>query len=53
MIIYDDKTEGVLTSGDRFILPYNIDSDDDLIFKASYIVESAIKCKGKITALLI
>ncbi|MBZ4670323.1 MAG: hypothetical protein JG769_627 [Oscillospiraceae bacterium] len=50
MITYDDKTEGVFTSGERFIVPHSIDSDD-LIFKASYIVESNIKCKGKITAL--
>lgn len=50
MTTYDDKTKGIFASGGRFILPHCIDSDD-LTFKASYIVGSNIKCKGKITAL--
>lgn len=50
MTTYDDKTKGIFASGRRFILPHCIDSDD-LTFKASYIVGSNIKCKGKITAL--
>lgn len=50
MTMYDDKTKGIFASGGRFILPHCIDCDD-LTFKASYIVESSIKCKGKITAL--
>lgn len=50
MTTYDDKTKGIFSSGGRFILPHCTDCDD-LTFKASYIVESSIKCKGKITAL--
>lgn len=50
MTTYDDKATGIVTSGGRFILPHCIDCDD-LAFKASYIVESNIKCTGKITAL--
>jgi len=50
MTTYDDKTEGIFASSGRFILPQSIDCDD-LTFKASYVVESNIKCKGKITAL--
>ncbi len=50
MTTYDDKTEGIFASGGRFILPHCKDCDD-LTFKASYIVESNIKCKGKIIAL--
>jgi len=50
MTTYDDKTKGIFTSEGRLILPHCI-FDDDLTFKASYIVESNIKCKGKITAL--
>lgn len=50
MTTYDDKATGIVASGGKFILPHCIDCDD-LTFKASYIVESNIKCKGKITAL--
>ncbi len=50
MTTYDDKTNGIVALGGRFILPHCVDCDD-LTFKASYIVESNIKCKGKITAL--
>ncbi len=50
MTTYNDKTIGIVASDGRFILPYCIDCDD-VTFKASYIVASNIKCKGKITAL--
>lgn len=50
MTTYDDKTVGIHSSGGRFILPNCIDCDD-LTFKASFIVESNVKCTGKITAL--
>ena len=50
MTTYDDKTKGIFASGGRFILPHCMDCND-LTFKASYIVESNIMCKGKINAL--
>jgi hypothetical protein len=50
MTTYDDKTTGIVASDGRFVLPHCIDCDD-VTFKASYIVVSNIKCKGKITAL--
>ena len=50
MITYDDKTEGILELEGRFILPLFSDCES-ATFKASYIVASDIKCKGKITAL--
>lgn len=50
MTTYDDKTKGIFTSGGKFILPL-FKECEDVTFKASYIVVSSIKCKGKITAL--
>lgn len=50
MTTYDDKTQGVFESEGRFILP-QCNEYDDITFKASYIVVSNIKCKGKISAL--
>jgi hypothetical protein len=50
MTTYDDKTKGIVVSGERFILPICKECDD-MTFKASYIVVSNIKCNGKITAL--
>ena len=50
MATFDDKSLGIFVSGERYVLQSCIDCDE-LTFKASYIVESDIKCKGKITAL--
>jgi hypothetical protein len=51
MIIFDDKTKGVVESSDgRIILPV-FKPCEDVTFKASYIVASDVECNGKITAL--
>ncbi len=53
MAIYDDKTSGIIKSGDRdncFIIGC-IKSRTEAIFKASYIVASSMSVSGKITAL--
>jgi hypothetical protein len=50
MTTYDDKTQGVIESGGRFILPA-FKPCVEATFKASYIVASNVKCDGKITAL--
>jgi (2Fe-2S) ferredoxin len=50
MIIYDDKADGIIESGSRFILP-KFEPCDEATFKASYIVTSKVECEGKITAL--
>ena len=50
MTTYDDKTKGIFASGGRFVLPL-CNENDDVTFRASYIVVPGIKCKGKITAL--
>lgn len=50
MTIYDGKTKGIIESGRHFVLPV-FEPCDATIFKASYIVASNVKCKGKITAL--
>lgn len=50
MQVYDDKTSTAITSGTHLLVPL-VQSYEDVTFKASYIVSSALSCKGKITAL--
>ena len=50
MIHYDDKTQGAIKSGTQMLIQ-SIDSDEDITFKASYVVAADLKCAGKITAL--
>lgn len=50
MILYDDKTKGVIKSGNRIIIP-DINVTDDVTFKASYIVIGDLSCSGKVSAL--
>lgn len=49
-MIFDGKTKGAIASGTQFILP-SFKPCEDVIFRASYIVASNIKCNGKVTAL--
>lgn len=50
MIFYDDKTKGIVNSGNQFMIQ-SVDVSDDIIFKASFVVLSDLNCTGKITAL--
>ncbi len=50
MKLYDDKTKNVIKSGTQLLI-MEIDSSEDVTFKASYIVASDLHCAGKITAL--
>ena len=50
MRLYDDKTKNAISTGNKLLIP-DIDSTEDIVFKASYIVSASISCKGKITAL--
>lgn len=50
MSIYDDKTEGIIESDGRFVLPIFM-TCSEATFKASYVVASDMKCTGKVTAL--
>ena len=49
MAIYDDKTQGIIKSGNYFFINA-IKSRTEAIFKASYIVGSSLHIDGKITA---
>ena len=50
MILYDDKTKSVIKAGNQLLIP-SIDSDEDIVFKASFVISAGLKCAGKITAL--
>lgn len=50
MVAYDDKTKGAIKSGNQILIPC-IDTEEDITFKASYVVSNGIVCKGKISAL--
>lgn len=50
MATYDDKTQGIVKSGNYFFIN-SIKSRTEAIFKASYIVGSNLQIEGKITAL--
>ncbi len=50
MILYDDKTKNIIKTGNQLLIP-TIDASEDVTFKASYVVSSDLKCKGKIVAL--
>lgn len=49
-MLYDDKTKNVIKSGSQLLIT-KINSSEDIIFKASYVVSSDLRCDGKITAL--
>lgn len=50
MIVIDDKSTGVITSGKQLFLSSG-DFKDDVTFKASFIVTSDLHCDGSIVAL--
>lgn len=50
MAVYDDKTPGIIKSGNYSIIS-SVKSRTEAVFKASYIVASGIQVEGKITAL--
>jgi len=50
MAVYDDKTPGIIKSGNYSMIS-NVKSRTEAVFKASYIVASGIQVDGKITAL--
>lgn len=53
MVVYDDKRQGTISVGEannRFVVSEVI-SDEEIFFKASYIVATNLKTHGKITAL--
>ncbi|MDE6284392.1 MAG: polymer-forming cytoskeletal protein [Bacilli bacterium] len=47
--IYDDKTQGIIKSGNRFFIN-TIKSRTEAVFRASYVVGSNLYIDGKITA---
>lgn len=49
-MIFDDKSEGIMTSG-KALIYYKTIKTDELIFKATYYVIGDIVCSGKISAL--
>ena len=49
-MFYDDKTRDVFAAGKSLII-YDVDEDEDVVFKASFIVASDIRCSGSVTAL--
>ena len=50
MAVYDDKTLGIIKSGNYSMIS-SVKSRTEAVFKASYIVASGIQVEGKITAL--
>lgn len=50
MIVYDDKTEGAIAAGKQLMLA-DVDTLDDVTFKASFIISSDLRCKGSLSAL--
>ena len=46
---YDEKTEGIIKSGQYLVIPELI-VGDDLVFKASCIATAGISCSGKVSA---
>ena len=50
MAVYDDKTSGIIKSGNYSMIS-SVKSRTEAVFKASYIVASGIQVEGKITAL--
>lgn len=50
MILYDDKTENAIKTGNQLFIN-NINAFDDITFQASYIVLGNLHCTGKIFAL--
>ena len=50
MAVYDDKTPGIIKSGNYSMIS-SVKSRTEAVFKASYIVASGIQVEGKITAL--
>lgn len=50
MILYDDKTINTIKNGTQLVIPF-VDTDEDITFKASYVVASNLRSSGKISAL--
>ena len=50
MILYDDKTKNVIKSGNHVLIP-SINSNEDITFKASYVISEDLSCSGKVSAL--
>lgn len=50
MIVFDDKSE-VLAKNEKYFIVDDVNENQDVTFKASYIVASDLMCSGKITAL--
>lgn len=50
MILYDDKTPDAIKNENQLLFP-GIDHEDDITFKASYIISGDLRCVGKVSAL--
>ena len=49
-MFFDDKTKGVIASGRDLIIP-EVDEDEEVVFKASFLIAGDLKCVTKVTAL--
>lgn len=49
-MFFDDKTKGVITTGKSLVIS-EVDEDEEIVFKASFLVAGDLKCATKITAL--
>ena len=50
MIYFDESMQGVILA-DEYVLLREVDEDEDITFKASFVVITGIKCEGKVVAL--
>lgn len=50
MKLYDDKTKNAINNGMQLLLPV-VDANEDIIFKASYVIAGDLQCSGKVSAL--
>lgn len=50
MKLYDDKTKNAINNGMQLLLPV-VDANEDIIFKASYVIAGDLRCSGKVSAL--
>lgn len=49
-MFFDDKTKGVITTDKNLIIP-EVDEDEEVVFKASFLVAGNLNCTTKVTAL--
>lgn len=49
-MFYDDKTKGVLSVGRMLFIP-EVDDEEDIVLKASFLVAGDLKCSSKVSAL--